>query len=126
MISAVVYSALKSLVNNRCYPSTFPQSDKTPQTWPAIRFSMISIIPVQDICGTDDGATDDTHVQVDYVALTYGAMIALRDQGRSAMETLDPPALRQTGFEEYDAETKTHRCVEDYVFYPSSGASGSP
>lgn len=125
MISAVVFTALKGLVNNRCYPIDFPQSDKQPQTWPAIRFTVITAQPVQDVCGTDNGDTDDTTVQVDYVALTYGGMITLRDQGRAAMQNLDPPALRASGSEFRDADTKTVRWTEDYTFYPST-TLGSP
>lgn len=119
MISAVVFTALKNLVSNRVYPNTFPQAPAV-QTWPAIRYVIISEQPIPDVCGTDDGSTDDTRVQVDAVALTYGAAVALRDQIITAMQGLAPPAVRESGFEEYDSETKTHRCVIDFLFCASS------
>jgi hypothetical protein len=76
--------------------------------------------PEADVCGTDDGTTDTTRIQIDYVAQTHGAAVALRDQGRAALMTVEPPAVRDTGFETYDAETKTHRVSDDYLFHPSS------
>jgi hypothetical protein len=118
MISGVVFTALRSLVADKCYPSAFPQEPLP--TWPAIRYTIVSEAPIEDLCGTDTVETDDVSVQVDAVARTYGAMIALRDQVITAMMALDPPAVRVGGFETYDEETKTHRAILDYVFYPSS------
>lgn len=126
MISAVVFTALGPLVSNRVYPNTFPQPDNNqPPVWPSIRYTVISRDPIQDICGTDYGDTDDTRVQVDVVAKTYGAMITLRDQVSVAMDGLSPPVRRQNEFETYDVETKTHRAVMEFLFTPSSPA-GSP
>lgn len=122
MITGVVYGALKGLVSDRCYPSTFPQPPAVP-TWPAIRYTVISSEPVPDICGTDDGETDATEVQIDYVAKTYGAAVALRELGRAALMVTDPPCVRGSGFETFDAETKTHRVSDDYLFHPSSASS---
>lgn len=119
MISAVVREALRGLVAGRCYPNTFPQAPAVP-VWPSIRYSVISQQPVADICGTGDVSTDDTRIQVDIVAKTYGAAITLRDQVITAMVGLDPPAARDGGFEDYDAETETHRCTLDFIFCASS------
>ncbi len=121
MISAIVYGALKSLVSDRCYPSTFPQPPAVP-TWPAIRYT-ISSDAIPDICGTDDGSTDNVSVQIDYVAKTYGAVDALRAMGRAALMATDPPCTRENGFETFDTETKTHRFVDIYQFHPSSASS---
>jgi len=123
MIPGVVYTALKALVADRCYPSTFPQSPTNDAIWPAIRYTIISADPVPDICGTDTGETDQTTVQVDYVAKTHGAAVALREQGRAALMATFPPCTRQNGFEIYDSETKTHRATDDYLFQPSSSNS---
>ena len=122
MITGVIFTALSGLVSNRCYPSTFPQSPSVP-TWPAIRYQLVGFETNPDLCGTDDGSTDDTRVQIDYVAMTHGAAVALRDQGRAALMLVDPPCVRDGGFETYDADTKTHRASDDYLFHPSSEAS---
>lgn len=125
MIEGIVFTALKGLVNNRCYPSMFPQpaSETLPQ-WPAIRFSIVSGVNTPDICGTDDVDTDDTRVQIDCVSLTFGGMLTLRDQVIAAMMGLSPPAVRDGLFQTFDEETKTHRAVLDYLFCGSS--FGSP
>lgn len=124
MIEGVVYTALKGLVSDRCYPVTFPQPLGLPP-WPAIRYTVVSRVNAPDICGTDDVDTDDTRVQVDAVALTHGAVSALRDQIIAAMMGLTPPAVRDGGFSTYDEETKTYREVLDFIFSASTPA-GSP
>lgn len=119
MISGVVFDALKMLVSNRCYPNTFPQEPEVP-VWPAIRFTIIGETPYPDLCGTDDGSTDDARVQVDCVAKTYGAAKSLRDSVVAAMMVTDPPCVRDGAFEAFDPETKTHRVTVDFIFTPSS------
>jgi len=123
VITGVVYSALKDLVDERCYPSTFPQPKSGDPVWPAIRYTVITTEPIPDICGTDTGDTDEISVQIDYVAKTHGAVVALRDQGRIALLMTFPPCTRGAGFETYDSETKTHRATDDYQFHPSSISS---
>lgn len=120
MIEGVIYTALHGLVSNRVHPSKLPQEPDGPIIVPAIRYTIVSSEPFEDLCGTDDGETDDTRVQIDCVAKTHGAMLTLRDQVRNAMMSLDPPARRQGGFQTYDFETETHRAVEDYLFQASS------
>jgi len=120
MISGVLFTALRGLVADRVYPSTFQQPDGNLPAWPAIRFTFIDSTPAIEICGTDSGASDDAHVQIDVVAKSYGAMTALRTQVMDALQNLEPPAVRTGGFETYDTETKTHRAVLEYAFYPSS------
>jgi len=123
MIPGVVYEALKGLVADRCYPDTFPQSPTNAAIWPAIRYTIISEDPVPDICGTDTGATDQVTVQIDYVAKTKGAVLALQQQGRAALMATFPPCSRENGFGIYDPETKTYRATDDYQFHPSSSNS---
>lgn len=126
MVEGVVFTALRSLVGDRCYPNTFEQPpDGHLPTWPAIRYTVISSDNVPDICGTDDADTDDTVVQLDIVAKTYGAAVSLRDSVYAAMQGLDPPAVRQSSFHTYDEDTKTQRIVLTYLFAASSPA-GSP
>jgi hypothetical protein len=120
VISAVVFTALRSLVNDRVYPSTFAQPDGNLPSWPAIRYTITAADPHAEICGTDVGETDDARVQIDVVAKSYGAMVTLRDQVMAALQTVTPPAVRDGSFETYDTETKTHRAVLEYSFYPSS------
>lgn len=125
MIEGVIFTALKGLVGDRCYPSTFPQNaDGTFAThWPAIRYTVTSVSPVLDICGTDDVSTDDTRVQIDAVAASHGAVLTLRDQIIAALESTDPPCAREGGFITFDEDTRTHRAVLEYVFNPSSEAT---
>lgn len=126
MIEGVVFTALRSLVGDRCYPNTFEQpADGHLPTWPAIRYTVISSDNAPDICGTDNVSTDDTLVQIDIVAKTHGAAVTLRDQAINALMGLDPPAVRQSQFQTYDSETKTHRITMDYLFSASTVA-GSP
>lgn len=126
MIEGVVFTALRSLVGDRCYPITFLQPpDNTLPTWPAIRYTVTSSDNAADICGTDDVDTDDTFVQIDIVAKTHGAVLTLRDQVITAMMGLTPPATRQNQFQFHDEITKTYRVTLDYQFSASSPA-GSP
>lgn len=127
MIEGVVFTALRSLVSDRCYPNTFEQPpDGRLPTWPAIRYTVISSDSVADICGTDTVDTDDVIVQLDLVAKTHGAVLSLRDQVINAMMGLNPPAVRTgSGFTDYDDVTKTYRVTLDYLFAGSSGG-GSP
>ena len=122
MINGVVHVALKDLVNGRCFLDKFPQSPNE-WVWPAIRYSIVTEDAIPDICGTDDGETDETQVQIDYVAKTAGAALALRQQGRAALMATDPPCSRGSGFQGEDTETKTYRASDNYLFHPSSPAS---
>lgn len=117
MISAVVFTALRGLVDDRCYASTFKQVTDGAE-WPAIRYT-ISSDPNASLCGSDR-SVDDARVQIDVVAKTYGAMDALRAQVVLALEAVTPPCVRESEIETYDTETKTHRAILDYSFYPSS------
>lgn len=139
MITGVVYTALRGLVNDRCYPSRFPQEDVaapgvdepssplvSKPTWPAIRYTVIDAQNEGTICGTDDVGTDDTTIQIDIVSYTHGTMIALRDLAITALQTTDPPCLRENYFEQWDPDTKTHRGILTYRFYASSPGGVSP
>lgn len=138
MISGVVFTALRGLVNDRCYPNEFPQelinppksstggSNPNYPTWPAIRYYQLSALNAPCILGTGDEDTDDTTIQIDIVARTYGAMRSLVTQVIAALQDTDPPCTRDFVFEDYDEETKTHRGILRYTFYASSPAVGSP
>jgi hypothetical protein len=122
-----VLGALRGLVADRCYPATFPQDEEGNLTnkWPAIRYTIVSSIPAPDVCGSgDDDSADDTRVQIDCVAKTFGAADALRLQVIAALADIDPPCLRENSSGPlFDAETRTYRAVADYSFYPSSEVS---
>lgn len=122
MIEAVIFTALKGLVSNRCYPSTFPQTPEgqLATRLPAIRYNVIAVDPVRDVCGTDDVSTDDTHVQIDAIAASHPEVLTLRDQIVAALANTDPPCAREGGFVTFDEATRTHRVELDYVFSPSS------
>ena len=135
MIEGVVYTALRALVNDRCYPNAFPQEAINPPgsttaplnapTWPAIRYQIVSSINEATICGTDDTTTDDTRVQVDVVAKTYGAARALCDQVIDALMGTYPPCTRENLIFFKDELTDTHQCTMQFVFYASSAAGSS-
>lgn len=118
-LETALFTALKSLVGNRVSPVTFPQPPAVP-TWPAIRYTFISTVPIEDLCGDGDDETAEALVQLDLVAPTFSAARALRLQVMSAMRTFDPPARLQNSAGEYDADTKTYREQLDYLFHPSS------
>ena len=127
MIEAVTFQTLRGLVNDRCYPNRFPQNEKGEITtvWPAIRYTVISAFNDADICGTDTVETDDSEVQIDAVAMTHGAMVALRDAIIAAMQTTYPPCVRESRSEVFDSETRTFRAILSFTFHPSTN-NGSP
>jgi hypothetical protein len=123
-IESDLFAALSSLVGGRVYPITFPQTSGTPG-WPAIRYTFISITPDLVVCGDTGDIAADTRVQLDLVASTYVAARVLRLQVMAVMQTFLPPAIFETNFETWDAETKTFRASLDYVIQKSS-EQGSP
>lgn len=121
----ILVGLLGSLVGGRVHASVFPQEDSAP-TWPAIRFTVVTEDPFPDQCGSEDTDTDDVRVQLDIVATNYDAMRSLKAAVIAAMAASSTPAERQGGgFDTWDAETRTHRAVVDYVFQPST-PTGSP
>jgi hypothetical protein len=135
VIGGVVREALRGLVNDHCYPSRFPQEAiaspgtttavLNEPTWPAIRYTLVNAQNDATHCGTDGRDTDNTTVQIDVVAKTYGAMSTLVDEVINALMVVEPPCLRDGYIEVWDAETKTHRGILTYTFFASTGG-GSP
>jgi Protein of unknown function (DUF3168) len=120
-IESQLFTALRGLVSDRVYPTEFPQPEgNEPPVWPALRFSIVSSVPVEDLCGDGDDTTADVTVQVDVVATTFDAMRALRLQVMAAMRTLPTPARLSSDFAVRDAETSTHRAVMTYEVSGSS------
>lgn len=118
-VQTVVFQSLRALVADRVYPSAFPQGNPQP-AWPAIRYTVVSSDAAAGLCGTGGEEGDDVRVQIDVVALTYASMRALKTLTIAALEGTDPPCHRAPGgFETFDAETKTHRAVIDFVFSQS-------
>jgi hypothetical protein len=122
-LEAELFADLKPLVNNRVYPSVFPQPTSGLPVWPAIRYAIVSSVPVEDLCGDGDDTTADVRVQLDVVASTYSAMRTLRLQVMAVMVNFYIPARLDLSMDDYDVETKTHRGTLDYMI---SGSSDPP
>lgn len=118
-IEADLFTALRSLVDDRVYPITFPQTG-APPVWPGIRYTLISVVPAIGLCGDSGDEAADTRVQLDIVDSTYSAARTLRLDVLDAMAAFTPPAILENSTDEYDAETKTYRCAVDYVVYKSA------
>jgi len=119
-IEQELFSALRGLVADRVFPNVFLQPDGTLPTWPSIVYSFVSNVPEEDLCGDGDDSTSDHRVQIDVVDLTYKGMRAMRLLVMEAMRGLPTPARLQIDFDMYEEETKTHRCVMDYMIGGSS------
>ncbi|MET3915152.1 hypothetical protein ABID97_001934 [Variovorax sp. OAS795] len=114
-----VYDALKGLVSNRVYASTFPQLPAVPIT-PAILFTFISDETIDDICGDDTAQTANTRVQVDIYSTDFDSTRSLRIQALTAMAAVTPPTRCVGGFSTYEPDLKLHRVSLDFIHYPSS------
>lgn len=120
-VHTVIFTALRTLVADRVYPSTFSQN-KGPLTpvWPAIRYTVTTTDTAGALCGTDIEAADDIQIQLDVVAESWTEMRSLKASIIIALQTTDPPCQRLSSFEEFDGETRTHRASLDYLFQQSS------
>lgn len=121
-VESDVVTAIQARVDGRAYPNEFPQPPARP-TWPAARVTVASITPDVAICGDGGEDTADTRVQIDIVvteAAGYSALKTLQALVMTDMRSFDPPAVWDGGLFTFDSETKTHRCVLDYVIYASS------
>ncbi len=117
-VETTIFTALKGLVANRCYPHSFPQSPALP-TWPAIRYTVAGGV----VYTANQGNTgeDDVRVQIDIVAGSYDQAATLSVQVRAALEALDgSTVLNSAPVYMFDFETKTHRYMHDWQFCPSS------
>lgn len=85
-----------------------------------MRFTIISADPVVSLCGDGGPETADSRVQIDIVDKQYKSVQTLKEQVISAMQLMTPPTIWESEFNDFDADTKTHRCVLDFVIYPSS------
>lgn len=121
-VDTELFAGLRTLVSDRVFPNTFEQPDGELPEWPAIRYTIVTANPEEDLCGDGDDSTADIRVQLDVVHDTYTSMKNLRLQVMAAMALMVTPARCQLWFETYDDETKTHRAVLDYIFSGSSAA----
>jgi len=119
-IEAELFSVLRTTVSDRVYPTVFPQPLSGLPVWPAIRYSIVSSTPVEDLCGDGDDTTADVRVQIDAVDVTYSKMLTLRLAVMEAMRALPTPARLAQSSNDYDDETKTHRAVLEYECSGSS------
>ncbi len=125
MIEEVVKAAMSvigvtSIIDRRCFPVTFIQKDGGLPRWPAARYTIISAVNADTVCGTDDETTDDTRIQMDLVAETNQELKTLVTAVIAAFMGLEPPCSRDNYFKTYDEPTRTYRAVLDFTFYPSS------
>lgn len=116
-IENALKTALGSLVGSRVAPVVFPAPPAVP-TWPAIRYTIVDTVPVQDRCGDGDDDTSVHRVQLDCVASTFAAARSLRLAVMAAMRSFPVTArLDLSGPSGYDDETKTYRESLDYLVY---------
>jgi hypothetical protein len=121
--------ATVATLSTRIYEGTFPQPPAVP-VWPAARFTFVGNTPYAALCGDSDIEADDVRVQIDLVvAETAGtaALHTLRAAVIAAMSAMvlqsgetPLPSTRDTDLYEFDAETKTHRFILDFLLTPSS------
>lgn len=117
-VSSQLFTALKGLVGNRCYPDTFMQPDGNLPVWPAIRYTVTGGDTFGTICGTSDGDEDTPSIQVDLVCATQASRETLTASVRTAMAAMaTPTSLENTPTNEYDSETKTYRVRFDYLIH---------
>jgi hypothetical protein len=120
--SEALHALLAPLVAGRCFPVMFPQTPLP--TWPAIRYTPVGGTVWPDACGGGDGLVDDVRVQIDCVCTSYLEARNLGQSVRSALLAFDPPAVPDgPATFSFDAETKTHVCLQDFTLYPSSPAA---
>jgi len=119
-VPETIFTALRSLVSDRVYPNTFPQSPIVP-VWPAIRYSLVSGDNFPNACGSSDEDEDDLTVNLDIVAESWTDMRLVKASVITALQlVVDPPCIRQPGgFETFDGETRTHRARVTYLFQQS-------
>lgn len=122
-IATALVTALKPLVANRVYRNVFPQAPSTPPTWPAIRYTFISVTAVQDICGDGGEEVADYRVQIDLVDLESKGPTSFANLSalvKAALAPLQPIYVWDSEFEEFDLDTKTNRLSMDYLVFPST------
>jgi hypothetical protein len=115
-------------LGTRIYEGTFPQPAGVPPAYPAARYTFVGNTPYAALCGDSDIDADDVRVQIDLVVQTSQADLhTLRRAVIAAMSAMvvqvgeSPlPSTRETDLYEYDAETKTHRFIIDFLLFPSS------
>src|SRR5262245_32500319 len=118
-IEADLYTALGSLVSNRCYPIALPLNLPYPER-PAIRYTLIAATPAIALCGDSGDESADYRVQLDCIAGSFKDARALRDSVLGAMASFSPPAVLQGSFSQFDPETKCYTEVLDYAVYISA------
>jgi hypothetical protein len=123
--------ATVATLSGRIYEGTFPQPPAVP-VWPAARFTFVGNTPYAALCGDSDIDADDVRVQIDLVVDAAGGTAALHTLRRAVIAAMSAmvvqsgesplPSTRDTDLYEYDAETKTHRFILDFLLFSSSSA----
>lgn len=111
MIETSIFTALKTLVSNRCYPLLMPQSP----TLPAIVYQRISNQPSNIL---DKSRTLDlVRIQIDCYSTTYSGAKTLASSVQSSMQTATFSATLQNDTDFFEAETDLYRVSLDYYVW---------
>lgn len=102
-----------------CHQDTFPQMPRIP-VMPAIRFTVISLVPGVSICEDDAEETGDRRIQIDIVAADIATRRNIRAQVLTVMKTFDPPAILDGERRSFEPEVKAYKSSIDFLIYPSS------
>ncbi len=123
--------ATVATLGSRIYEGTFPQPAGVPPSYPAARFTFVGNTPYPALCGDSDIDADDVRVQIDICVADAAGTAALHTLRRAVIAAMANmvlqsgetplPSTRDTDLYEFDAETKTHRQILDFLLFPSSG-----
>ena len=111
MIETEIYDALKSLVNDRCYPVLMPQN--TP--YPALAYSRQASDPQYRIEGR--ASLTQVRISIDCYAATYDEVKTLSDQIRTAMETASFKGTMIFDADFYEPDVKVYRVLMDFYVW---------
>lgn len=98
-----------ALVGDRISPNPRKQGE----VMPAIVLTVVSTVPTTHLRG--DGSLDECRVQVDCIAATYAAAVALADAARAALQSAERVLVSEsTDFEEF---TEASVVSQDYLLW---------
>ena len=120
-VEASLFTALRAIVSDRCYPLAFPLSPPRPQ-WPAIRYTLVSTVPAAALCGDTGDEGSDFRVQIDCVAQTFVEVRTTRLLVIAAMASFAPPAVLQNTSSLFDPETATYTESVEYLIHASTAS----
>ena len=111
MIETSIFTLLKTLVGNRCYPLVMPQNP----TLPAIVYQRIASAPSNTLATPP--TIDQVRLQIDSYAATYSEAKSTALSVRNAMESATFKATLQSDDDSYEPETRLYRVSMDFYVY---------